>query len=329
MALLEIQNLSVRFPSKTAVMHAVDGVSLSLEAGDVLGIVGESGSGKSVTMMALMGLVSYPGQIKADKLVFDGHDLLKLSDRDRRRLIGKDMAMIFQDPTTSLNPCFTVGFQMAETLKLHMGMDKAAARKRSIELLEQVGIPAPESRLGVYPHQLSGGMSQRVMIAMAIACNPKLLIADEPTTALDVTIQAQILDLLRNLQKERNMALVLITHNMGVVSEMAQRVAVIYAGQIMEERSAQAMFETPQHPYTDALLAAMPERSDGATRLATIPGMVPGLFDRPSGCLFAPRCTYANAHCREQRPALRDWQNGLVRCHTPLATSPAAQGVAA
>ena len=329
MALLEIQNLSVRFPSKTAVMHAVDGVSLSLEAGDVLGIVGESGSGKSVTMMALMGLVSYPGQIKADKLVFDGHDLLKLSDRDRRRLIGKDMAMIFQDPTTSLNPCFTVGFQMAETLKLHMGMDKAAARKRSIELLEQVGIPAPESRLGVFPHQLSGGMSQRVMIAMAIACNPKLLIADEPTTALDVTIQAQILDLLRNLQKERNMALVLITHNMGVVSEMAQRVAVMYAGQIMEERSAQTMFEVPQHPYTDALLAAMPERSDGLTRLATIPGMVPGLFDRPSGCLFAPRCMYANAHCREQRPALRDWQNGLVRCHTPLATAPAAQGVAA
>ena len=329
MALLEIKNLSVRFPSKTAVMHAVDGVSLSLEAGDVLGIVGESGSGKSVTMMALMGLVSYPGQIKADKLVFDGHDLLKLSDRERRRLIGKDMAMIFQDPTTSLNPCFTVGFQMAETLKLHMGMDKAAARRRSIELLEQVGIPAPESRLDVYPHQLSGGMSQRVMIAMAIACNPKLLIADEPTTALDVTIQAQILDLLRTLQKERNMALVLITHNMGVVSEMAQRVAVMYAGQIMEERSAQAMFEAPQHPYTDALLAAMPERSDGMTRLATIPGMVPGLFDRPAGCLFAPRCMYANAHCRDQRPALRDWQNGLVRCHTPLATAPAVEGVAA
>jgi len=329
MALLEIKNLSVRFPSKTAVMHAVDGVSLSLEAGEVLGIVGESGSGKSVTMMALMGLVSFPGQISADKLVFDGHDLLKLSERERRRLIGKDMAMIFQDPTTSLNPCFTVGFQMAETLKLHMGMDKAAARKRSIELLEQVGIPAPESRLGVYPHQLSGGMSQRVMIAMAIACNPKLLIADEPTTALDVTIQAQILDLLRNLQKERNMALVLITHNMGVVSEMAQRVAVMYAGQIMEERNAQTIFENPQHPYTDALLAAMPERSDGMTRLATIPGMVPGLFDRPKGCLFAPRCMYANSHCRDQRPALRDWQSGLVRCHTPLATAPAKQGVAA
>ncbi len=316
MALLEIDNLSVRFPSKTAVMHAVDGVSLSLEAGDVLGIVGESGSGKSVTMMALMGLVAYPGQISADKLRFDGHDLLNMSERQRRSVTGKDMAMIFQDPTTSLNPCFTVGFQMAETLRLHMGMDKAAARKRSIELLEQVGIPAPESRLGIFPHQLSGGMSQRVMIAMAIACNPKLLIADEPTTALDVTIQAQILDLLRTLQKDRNMALVLITHNMGVVSEMAQRVAVMYAGQIMEERSAQA-------------LAAMPERSDGATRLATIPGMVPGLYDRPSGCLFEPRCAYANQRCRAERPALRDWQSGMVRCHTPLATEPVKLEVAA
>jgi len=329
MALLEIDNLSVRFPSKTAVMHAVDGVSLSLEAGDVLGIVGESGSGKSVTMMALMGLVAYPGQISADKLRFDGHDLLNMSERQRRSVTGKDMAMIFQDPTTSLNPCFTVGFQMAETLRLHMGMDKAAARKRSIELLEQVGIPAPESRLGIFPHQLSGGMSQRVMIAMAIACNPKLLIADEPTTALDVTIQAQILDLLRTLQKDRNMALVLITHNMGVVSEMAQRVAVMYAGQIMEERSAQAIFESPQHPYTDALLAAMPERSDGATRLATIPGMVPGLYDRPSGCLFEPRCAYANQRCRAERPALRDWQSGMVRCHAPLATEPVKLEVAA
>ena len=329
MALLEIENLSVRFPSKTAVMQAVDGVSLSLDAGDVLGIVGESGSGKSVTMMALMGLVAYPGQITATKLRFDGHDLLKMSERQRRSVTGKDMAMIFQDPTTSLNPCFTVGFQMAETLRLHMGMDKAAARKRSIELLEQVGIPAPESRLGIFPHQLSGGMSQRVMIAMAIACNPKLLIADEPTTALDVTIQAQILDLLRTLQKDRNMALVLITHNMGVVSEMAQRVAVMYAGQIMEERDAQAIFETPQHPYIDALLAAMPERSDGHTRLATIPGMVPGLYDRPSGCLFAPRCKYAQQNCLEQRPNLRAWQKGMVRCHTPLATYPLEQEVTA
>ncbi|HEY5582846.1 MAG TPA: ABC transporter ATP-binding protein, partial [Rhodoferax sp.] len=230
MALLEIENLSVDFPSTHSVMHAVEGVSLSLDAGEVLGIVGESGSGKSVTMMALMGLVAYPGVVTADKLRFDGHDLLTLSTKARNQLTGKDVAMIFQDPTTSLNPCFTVGFQLAETLKLHLGLDAKAAKRRSIELLEQVGIPAAESRLKVYPHQMSGGMNQRVMIAMAISCNPKLLIADEPTTALDVTIQAQILDLLRSLQKERGMALVLITHNMGVVSEMAQRVAVMYAG---------------------------------------------------------------------------------------------------
>ncbi|MBK9573319.1 MAG: ABC transporter ATP-binding protein [Rhodoferax sp.] len=319
MALLEIENLSVDFPSQSGVMHAVDGVSLSVEAGDVLGIVGESGSGKSVTMMALMGLVAFPGVVKADKLRFDGHDLLSLSERERRRLTGKDVAMIFQDPTTSLNPCFTIGFQVAETLKLHLGMDRKAAHRRSIELLEQVGIPAPESRLKAYPHQMSGGMNQRVMIAMAIACNPKLLIADEPTTALDVTIQAQILDLLRSLQKERGMALVLITHNMGVVSEMAQRVAVMYAGQIMEERSATDLFAAPQHPYTEALMAALPERSDGHSRLATIPGMVPGLYDRPSGCLFAPRCGYVADDCRAQRPALRNWHEGMVRCHHPLS----------
>lgn len=320
MALLEIENLCVQFPSKSAVMHAVDGVSLSLDAGEILGIVGESGSGKSVTMMALMGLVAYPGRITADRLSFDGHDLLRLSEAERRRLTGKDLSMIFQDPTTSLNPCFTVGFQLAETLKLHMGMDKAAARRRSIELLEQVGIPAPESRLEIYPHQLSGGMSQRVMIAMAIACNPKLLIADEPTTALDVTIQAQILDLLRTLQKERDMALILITHNMGVVSEMAERVAVMYAGQVMEERSAEVIFERPQHPYTEALMAAMPERSQGLAQLSTIPGMVPGLYDRPVGCLFAPRCSYAKQHCNDQRPALREWKNGQVRCHEPISS---------
>ena len=321
MALLEIENLSVEFPSHNGTMHAVDGVSLSIEAGEVLGIVGESGSGKSVTMMALMGLVSFPGRVKADVLRFDGHDLLSLSDNARRKLIGKDLSMIFQDPTTSLNPCFTVGFQLAETLRLHMGLDKAGARKRSIELLEQVGIPAPESRLGVYPHQLSGGMSQRIMIAMAIACNPKLLIADEPTTALDVTIQAQILDLLRSLQKDRGMALVLITHNMGVVSEMAQRVAVMYAGQLMEQRTAQALFHSPQHPYTEALMASMPERSHGAERLATIPGMVPGLYDRPSGCLFAPRCSYANTVECTHRPTLSPLADGAVRCHFPLGAT--------
>ena len=318
MALLEIENLSVEFPSRHSVMRAVEGVSLSLDTADVLGIVGESGSGKSVTMMALMGLVAYPGRVTADRLRFDGHDLLTLSAGERSRLTGKDLAMIFQDPTTSLNPCFSIGFQLAETLQIHLHLDAKAARRRSIELLEQVGIPAPESRLKAYPHQLSGGMNQRVMIAMAIACNPKLLIADEPTTALDVTIQAQILDLLRSLQRERGMALVLISHNMGVVSEMAQRVAVMYAGQIMEEQPAQALFQRPRHPYTEALMAAMPERSDGSARLATIPGMVPGLYDRPAGCLFAPRCAHATADCRSQRPALARQSQATVRCHYPL-----------
>ena len=321
MALLEIENLSVEFPSRSSVLHAVEGVSLSLDAGDVLGIVGESGSGKSVTMMALMGLVPYPGRVTASKMRFDGHDLLGLSTRERNRLTGKDVAMIFQEPTTSLNPCFSVGFQLAETLRVHLGMDSKAAKRRSIELLEQVGMSDPETRLRAYPHQLSGGMNQRVMIAMAIACNPKLLIADEPTTALDVTIQAQILDLLRSLQRERGMALVLITHNMGVVSDMAQRVAVMYAGQIMEQQPAQALFQRPRHPYTEALMAALPERSDGSARLATIPGMVPGLYDRPTGCLFAPRCSYADDDCRGQRPGLVNGLQAVVRCHHPLNLS--------
>ena len=318
MALLEIENLSVDFPSHSGVMHAVEDVSLSLDAGDVLGIVGESGSGKSVSMMALMGLVAFPGQVRAKTLRFDGHNLLGLSDTQRRQIIGKDVAMIFQDPTTSLNPCFTVGFQLAETLRLHMGMDKKSAKKLSIELLEQVGIPAPESRLEAFPHQLSGGMSQRVMIAMAIACKPKLLIADEPTTALDVTIQAQILALLKSLQKEYGMALVLITHNMGVVCEMAKRVSVMYAGQIVEERLAQDLFTTPMHPYTEALLGAMPERSNGQSRLSTIAGMVPGMHDRPTGCLFAPRCTYAQDDRCQHRPGLGESLHG-VRCHFPLS----------
>jgi len=321
MPLLDIANLSVDFPTIGGVMHAVDGVTIKVEEGEVLGIVGESGSGKSVTMLALMGLVAYPGQIRADRLAFAGQDLLSLSAGERRRLTGKDLAMIFQEPTSSLNPCFTIGFQLQETLRLHEGLDRAARRRRAIELLDQVGIPAPESRLRAFPHQLSGGMNQRVMIAMAIACNPRLLIADEPTTALDVTIQAQILDLLLTLQRERGMALILITHNMGVVAETAQRVAVMYAGQIVEERGAAALFAAPQHPYTAALLAALPERSTGETRLATIPGMVPGLHNRPTGCLFNPRCLYANARCRAVQPELRPWLDGKVRCHYPLGAS--------
>jgi dipeptide transport system ATP-binding protein len=322
MALLDIDQLHVEFPTQGAVMHAVEGVGLQVREGEVLGIVGESGSGKSVTMMALMGLIALPGRVRAERLQFDGRNLLGLSDSERRRLTGKDIAMIFQDPTTSLNPCFTIGFQLIETLRLHLGLDKPAARQRAVELLQQVGIPAAASRLSDYPHQMSGGMNQRVMIAMAIACNPRLLIADEPTTALDVTIQAQILDLLRQLQRERGMALVLITHNMGVVQEMAHSVAVMYAGQVVEQGPVEALFAAPQHPYTEALLAAMPEQAVARGRLATIPGVVPGPYDRPGGCLFAPRCRYATARCVAERPRLQGVGDGrtdsLVRCHYPL-----------
>jgi dipeptide transport system ATP-binding protein len=283
----------------------------------VLGIVGESGSGKSMTMLALMGLVPFPGRVTADRLSFAGRDLQKLTDRERRKISGKDVAMIFQEPMTSLNPSFTVGFQLMETLRVHERLDREAARRRATELVEQVGIPAAASRLKSFPHQLSGGMNQRVMIAMAIACNPKVLIADEPTTALDVTIQAQILELLLSLQRDRGMSLILITHNMGVVADTAQRVAVMYAGEIVEERSAEDLFATPQHPYTAALLAARPECSDGGP-LATIPGVVPGPADLPPGCLFGPRCAFATLHSRKDRPLLRDWLGGRVRCHYPL-----------
>jgi dipeptide transport system ATP-binding protein len=328
MPLLEIEDLHVEFPSHSGVLHAVEGVSLTLDEGDVLGIVGESGSGKSVTMLALMGLVAFPGRVRAKRLAFGGRDLLGLSEAERRRIVGKDVAMIFQEPTTSLNPCFTIGFQLIESLRLHLGMNRKAARARAVELLEQVGIPAAASRLGDYPHQLSGGMNQRVMIAMAISCNPRLLIADEPTTALDVTIQAQILDLLRSLQEARGMSLVLVTHNMGVVEETARRVAVMYAGQVVEERLAEDLFTRPQHPYTAALLAAMPERSTGERRLATIPGVVPGLYDRPRGCLFAPRCADATKRSCLQRPELRRNEGGLVRCHFPLSAPGRAEAIA-
>ena len=317
MALLEIEGLHVDFPTQSGELHAVDGVSLTVDEGEVLGIVGESGSGKSVTMLAVLGLVAFPGRVTAKRLSFAGRDLPSLSDQQRRQVVGKDVAMIFQDPTTSLNPCFTIGFQLTETLRLHLGLERKAALARAAELLEQVGIPAASSRLKDFPHQMSGGMNQRVMIAMAIACNPRLLIADEPTTALDVTIQAQILDLLLSLQRDRGMALILITHNMGVVSDTTERVAVMYAGQIMEQRPTQSLFASPQHPYTAALLAARPEASDGG-RLATIPGVVPGLHDRPPGCLFSPRCAHATPLTDDVRPDLGPWMDGLIRCHYPL-----------
>jgi dipeptide transport system ATP-binding protein len=285
----------------------------------VLGIVGESGSGKSVSMLALMGLIPWPGRVRADRLTFDGQDLLTMSPAQRRSITGKDIAMVFQEPSTSLNPCFTVGFQITEALAAHEGGNRAEQRRRAIELLDQVGIPAPETRLSAFPHQLSGGMNQRVMIAMAIACNPRLLIADEPTTALDVTIQAQILDLLSDLQRDRNMALILITHDMGVVAETAERVTVMYAGQQMEGQTAAGLFGAPRHPYTAALLNALPDRNRAKERLATIPGVVPGIEDRPLGCLFNPRCPKVREHCREVRPPLTKDDDRWVRCHYPLA----------
>jgi dipeptide transport system ATP-binding protein len=317
MPLLEIEDLSVTFPAGGTTLRAVDRVSLSVDQGEVLGIVGESGSGKSVTMLAIMGLVGYPGKVEAKKLTYAGRDLKNLSGKARRSLTGKDIAMIFQDPSTSLNPSFTVGFQIEETLKVHEGVSGKQARAKAAELLAQVGIPAPEKRLSSYPHQLSGGMNQRIMIAMAIACNPRVLIADEPTTALDVTVQAQILDVLLQLQKAQGMALVLITHNMGVVAQAADRIAVMYAGQVVEEQSAKTLFVSPQHPYTAALLDALPERAQGG-RLKAIPGVVPGPYDRPVGCLFSPRCPSATPHACKIEPALRPFQQARVRCHFPL-----------
>ncbi|MGQ0677197.1 MAG: ABC transporter ATP-binding protein [Rhodospirillales bacterium] len=318
MALLEIRNLSVDFATLGGVVRAVEGVDLTVDQGEVVGIVGESGSGKSVSSLAVMGLVAANGTVSADRMEFAGHDLMRLSPRQRRAITGRDVAMIFQEPMTSLNPCFTVGFQLMEGMAEHVGGSRATLRRRAIELLEQVGIPDPDTRLRAFPHQLSGGMNQRVMIAMAIACNPRLLIADEPTTALDVTIQRQILDLLLDLQRQRGMALVLITHNMGVVAETAHRVLVMYAGQVMEQRPAEALFRNPRHPYTAALLEALPERSAGKKRLAAIPGVVPGLGDRPDGCLFNPRCAFAEAACLPRRPELAADATGVTRCIKPL-----------
>ena len=319
MALLDIRNLSVSFDTRSGPFLAVNGVDLSVDRDDVLAIVGESGSGKSVAMLAVMGLLPWTATVTADTMLFDGLDLLTISDTQRRTIIRRDIAMIFQEPMTSLNPCFTVGFQIGEVLETHFGMDKHAQRKCTLELLEQVGITDPEKRLTAYPHQLSGGMSQRVMIAMALASKPKLLIADEPTTALDVTIQAQILDLLLRLRHENGMGLVLITHDMGVVAETAQRVVVQYAGQQVEMQETRGLFRDPHHPYTAALLAALPERATGRI-LPSIPGVVPGQFDNLKGCMFAPRCSIANARCHSERPRRASARAGNALCHTPLVS---------
>ena len=318
MALLDVKELSVHFGDKNTPFKAVDRISYQVAQGEVLGIVGESGSGKSVSSLAIMGLIDHPGRVSAESLQFENTDLLTLESKAKRQLIGADVAMIFQDPMTSLNPAYTVGFQIMEALKTHEGGTKKARKDRTLELLRLVGIPDPESRIDVYPHQLSGGMSQRVMIAMAIACRPKLLIADEPTTALDVTIQAQIMELLLELQKKECMSLILITHDLALVAEAADRIIVMYAGQIVEEGTAKDIFREPKHPYTQALLRSLPEFAEGKSRLASLQGVVPGKYDRPTGCLLNPRCPYATEYCRQVEPQLHHIGSRKVKCHTPL-----------
>lgn len=317
MSLLEVKNLSVDFATGDGMFRAVDSLDVNVDSGDILAIVGESGSGKSVSMLALMGLLPWVANVSADRMVFNGVNMLDISAKARRDIVGRELTMIFQEPMSSLNPCFTVGFQLKEALASHLTLSRRERHARAVELLEQVGLPEPEKRLRAFPHQLSGGMNQRVMIAMAIACKPLLLIADEPTTALDVTIQAQILELLMSLQSETGMGLILITHDMGVVAETAQRVSVQYAGQKVEEQPVEDLFSNPHHPYTDALLSSLPERATGRL-LPSIPGVVPGQFDRPTGCLFSPRCSFADSVCVNQSAPVCDASLGMARCHYPL-----------
>ncbi len=318
--LLEIEGLKTHFFTRDGVVRAVDGVSFYVNAGETLAIVGESGCGKSVTSLSILRLIaSPPGRTVAGSISFEGRDLLALSEAEMRDVRGNAISMIFQEPMTSLNPVLTIGRQIAEALTLHRGLDRAAARERAIEMLALVNIPEPGRRVSEYPHQLSGGMRQRVMIAMALACNPRLLIADEPTTALDVTIQAQILDLMRGLKEKTGAAIVLITHDLGVVAEMAQRVVVMYAGRKVEEAPVGALFASPRHPYTRGLLQSIPrlgEASAGARkRLAEIRGTVPSMREAIPGCVFAPRCAHATDRCRSDYPPLEDKGGGhTVAC---------------
>jgi len=317
--LLEVNNLRTHFPTRAGLVRAVDGVSFYLDRGELLGLVGESGCGKSITALSVMRLIAPPGKIVAGEILFDGKDLLKLPDSEMRQMRGDDIAMIFQDPMTSLNPVFTVGEQIAEALRLHRKLSKKQAKLAAIEAMREVAIPDPTRRINDYPHQLSGGMRQRVMIAMALACNPKLLIADEPTTALDVTIQAQILELLDGLRKQRDLAVLLITHDLGVVAEVADRVAVMYTGRIVEESPVEELFARPKHPYTEGLLRSVPkltsEHVAKKERLETIEGTVPRPTDLPPGCHFAPRCSHRMPRCTEEEIALYSLEGGVtVRC---------------
>ena len=313
--LLSVKNLSTEFPVKKGIVKAVEDVSFDVDAGEILAIVGESGSGKSVTSLSVMGLLAEPGHVAGGSMEFEGKDLVTLSEREYRELRGNDMAMIFQEPMTSLNPVYRVGKQIVEAIRTHENVSKKEARERAIDMLRKVGIPSPEKRIDDYPHQMSGGMRQRVMIAMALSCNPKLLIADEPTTALDVTIQAQILDLLRRLRDDTGMAVLLITHDLGVVSETADRVVVMYCGQVVEEAEVRTLFDHPMHPYTLGLLKSIPRlEDDDSKRLYMIKGMVPNPLEMPPGCHFSDRCDSCMDICREKIPNLVDIDGHKVRC---------------
>ena len=304
---LEVRDLRTYFHTEEGIARAVDGVSFAVGRGQTLGLVGESGCGKSVSAFSVMRLVpDPPGRIEGGQILLKGRDLLALDEEEMRRVRGDDIAMIFQEPMTSLNPVLTCGFQIAEAVVLHQQVPMQEARIRAIEMLQLVGIPAPEQRIDEYPHQLSGGMRQRVMIAMALSCNPDVLIADEPTTALDVTIQAQILALLESLQESLHMAIVMITHDLGVIAETADQVAVMYAGQIVEYAETQALFTRPRHPYTRGLLRSIPRLDAAQERLDIIPGVVPDARAFPPGCRFAPRCPLADAHCRAEAPPLEE-----------------------
>ncbi|MBX3454186.1 ABC transporter ATP-binding protein [Ferrovibrio sp.] len=317
MALLEVENLQTHFRTSRGVNRAVNGVSFHVEAGETLAIVGESGCGKSVTSMSIMRLLPQGMAKSAGRITFDGRDLLGLTEREMEQVRGNEIGMIFQEPMTSLNPVLTVGFQIQETIALHQHVSRAEQKRRALEMLDLVGIPDPTRRLQEYPHQLSGGMRQRIMIALALACRPKLLIADEPTTALDVTIQAQILDLLRQIQREQGTAIILITHDLGVVAESTDRVAVMYAGRKIEEAKTSTLLANPQHPYTQGLLSAVPRIGAAQRgRLAEIPGLVPDLRKKLQGCAFANRCTYAGDVCRTLEPALTEKASGhWAACH--------------